>query len=329
MSKLVTIYGGSGFVGRQIAFMLAREGWRVRVAVRRTNEALFVRAYGEVGQVELVPCNIRDDDSVRRAMIGADAVVNCVGITVREGKNTFEAIHIDGAARVAKFAAEAGIATLVHLSATGADMNSASRFNSTKAEGEQAILKAFPHAVILRPEPLFGDGDRLYNQAASCATLTMIAPVFAANAKLAPAYVEDVARAAAMATAAKVPAGIYELRGPQAMTMREITQQVVAITERRRAIVAVPRLVAAVFAGALDIAQTLTLGLFTNRILTKDQLRALYDRKDSDSRYPGFEAFGIDPVHADAVTTQYLWPFRENGEFAAFNASAGRLRGRS
>lgn len=328
MSKLVTIYGGSGFVGRQIAYMLAREGWRIRVAVRRTNEALFVRSYGEVGQVELVACNIRDDDSVRRAMAGADAVVNCVGIAVREGKNTFEAVHVEGAGRVARLAAEAGVKSLVHLSAAGADADSNSRFNSSKAEGEQAVLASFPAAVILRPEPLFGDGDKLYNQAASCAMMTMIAPVFAANAKLSPVYVEDVARAAALAADDAVPAGIYELRGPEEVTMREITRHVVKISERRRAVIGVPRLLAGFFAGSLDIAQMLTLGLFTNRLMTRDQLRALYERKGATPQHRGFEAFGISPAYAGAITTDYLWPYRVNGEFSAINASANRLRSR-
>jgi len=151
MSKLVTIYGGSGFVGRNIARRMAKEGWRVRVAVRRPNEAMFVRPYGVVGQVEPVFCNIRDDESVRLVARGADAVVNCIGTFDKGGKNNFEAVQDKGAARVARIAAEEGVGRLVHLSAIGADPDSDSIYARTKAAGEAAILEHFPQAVILRP----------------------------------------------------------------------------------------------------------------------------------------------------------------------------------
>ena len=156
MSRLVTIYGGSGFVGRYIARRLAREGWRVRVAVRRPNEAVFVRPYGVVGQVEPVFCNIRDDVSVAQVMAGADAVVNCVGILNESGANGFDAVQAEGAARIARLSAEQGVARLVHLSALGADADSASDYARTKAEGEAAVQEHRPDAVILRPSVIFG-----------------------------------------------------------------------------------------------------------------------------------------------------------------------------
>ena len=146
MSKLVTIYGGSGFVGRYIARRMAKAGWRVRVAVRRPNEALFVRPYGVVGQVEPVLCNIRDEASVAAAMAGADAVVNCVGILVESGKNRFDPVQAEGPTRIARLAAEAGISTMVHISAIGADIESQSDYASTKGEGEEGVLKHMPDA---------------------------------------------------------------------------------------------------------------------------------------------------------------------------------------
>ena len=164
MSKLVTIYGGSGFVGRYIAYRMARAGWRVRVAVRHPNEALFVRTYGVVGQVEPVLCNIRNDGSVADALRGADAVVNCVGILVETGKNSFDAVQSEGAERIAHMAATEGVARFVHVSAIGADMEAESDYARTKGEGEAAILKHMPHAVILRPSIMFGPEDEFFNR---------------------------------------------------------------------------------------------------------------------------------------------------------------------
>ncbi|MEC9313220.1 MAG: complex I NDUFA9 subunit family protein, partial [Pseudomonadota bacterium] len=174
MSKLVTIYGGSGFVGRYIARRMAKEGWRVRVAVRRPNEAMHVKPYGVPGQVEPVFCNIRDDASVAAVMQGADAVVNCVGVLNELGKNTFDAVQADGAGRIARIAAEQGVQQLVHISALGADAESDSDYARSKAAGEAAVQEAFPAAVILRPSIIFGTEDQFFNRFAS---MTRLSPV--------------------------------------------------------------------------------------------------------------------------------------------------------
>ncbi|MCU0816596.1 MAG: complex I NDUFA9 subunit family protein, partial [Cypionkella sp.] len=186
MSKLVTIYGGSGFVGRYIARRLAADGWRIRVAVRRPNDAIFVRPYGVPGQVEPVLCNIRDDASVRAAMLGADAVVNCVGILNAVGKNRFDAVQAEGAGRVARIAAELGVQRLVQLSAIGADAGSDSDYARTKAKGEAAVLAAFPQAVILRPSVIFGTEDQFFNRFAAMTRFGPILPVVGANTKFQP-----------------------------------------------------------------------------------------------------------------------------------------------
>lgn len=159
MSKLVTIFGGSGFIGRYVARRMALEGWRVRVATRRPNEAMFVKPYGTVGQVEPVLCNIRDEASVAQALQGADAVVNCVGILVETGANTFDALHVEGAARVARLAAQSGVERMVHISALGASTEAGSVYASSKARGEAAVLEHMPGAIILRPSVVFGAED--------------------------------------------------------------------------------------------------------------------------------------------------------------------------
>ena len=199
MNKLVTIYGGSGFIGRYIARRMAKEGWRVRVAVRRPNEAIFVRPYGVVGQVEPVFCNIRDDASVRAVMQGADAVVNCVGVLNEVGKNGFDAVQAEGAGRIARIAAELGVGQLVQLSAIGADADSASAYARSKAEGEAAVRRAFPEAVILRPSVVFGSEDQFFNRFAAMTRFGPLLPVVGAETKFQPVYVDDVAQAAVKA----------------------------------------------------------------------------------------------------------------------------------
>lgn len=326
MSKLVTIYGGSGFVGRYIARRMAKEGWRVRVAVRRPNDAIFVKPYGVVGQVEPVACNIRDDASVRAVMKGADAVVNCVGILNHSGKNTFDAVQASGAARIARLAAEEGVATLVHLSAIGADANSPSEYQQTKAAGEKAILAAFPKAVILRPSIIFGNEDGFFNRFAAMARFGPILPVVGANTRFQPVYVDDVAQAAVLGITGKAAPGIYELGGPDTETFRDLMRRMLHVIRRRRLIINVPFFAASLMGGAFDLLQTLSLGLIPNGMVTRDQVRNLKADNVVSPGAKGLADLGITPTAIEAVLPEYLWRYRPSGQYAAIKESAKNLR---
>jgi len=326
MSKLVTIYGGSGFVGRYIARRMAKEGWRVRVAVRRPNDALFVKPYGTVGQVEPVPCNIRDEASVRAVMKGADAVVNCVGILNHSGKNSFDAVQAEGAARIARIAAEEGVSHLVHLSAIGADADSPSEYQQTKAAGEQAVLAAFPAAVILRPSIIFGNEDGFFNRFAAMTRFGPVLPVVGAATKFQPVYVDDVAQAAVMGATGSAAPGIYELGGPDVETFRDLMRQMLQVIRRRRLIVNVPFFAASIMGGAFDLLQAVTLGLFHNGLITRDQVRNLKADNVVSPGAKGLADLGITPTAMGAVLPEYLWRYRPSGQYAAIKESAKNLR---
>ena len=326
MSKLVTIYGGSGFVGRYIARRMAKEGWRVRVAVRRPNDALFVKPYGTVGQVEPVPCNIRDEASVRAVMKGADAVVNCVGILNRSGKNSFDAVQAEGAARIARIAAEEGVAHLVHLSAIGADADSPSEYQQTKAAGEKAVLAAFPAAVILRPSIIFGNEDGFFNRFAAMTRFGPVLPVVGAATKFQPVYVDDVAQAAVKGATGAAAPGVYELGGPDVETFRDLMRQMLQVIRRRRLIVNVPFFAASIMGGAFDLLQAVTLGLFHNGLITRDQVRNLKADNVVSPGAKGLADLGITPTAMGAVLPEYLWRYRPSGQYAAIKESAKNLR---
>ncbi|MEI4471845.1 complex I NDUFA9 subunit family protein [Frigidibacter sp. MR17.24] len=326
MSKLVTIIGGSGFVGRYVARRMAKAGWRVRVACRRPNEALFVRPYGAVGQVEPIFCNIRSDASVAAAISGADAVVNCVGILAESGKNRFDSIQAEGAGRVARLAAAEGVERLVQISAIGADAGSPSAYGRSKAAGEAAVSAAFPSAVILRPSIIFGPEDEFFNRFASMSRFGPVLPIVGAETRFQPVFVEDVAAAAAQAVLTEVPAGIYELGGPEVMTFREMMALMLKTINRRRAVVEMPGAVAGLMAGVLDGLQGATGGLLANKTLTRDQLKNLARDNVVSPGAKGFEAFGIAPHSAGSILPAYLWRFRPSGQYDAIKASAKNLR---
>ena len=326
MNKLVTIYGGSGFIGRYIARRMAKEGWRVRVAVRRPNEAIFVRPYGVVGQVEPVFCNIRDDASVRAVMQGADAVVNCVGVLSEVGKNGFDAVQAEGAGRIARIAAELGVGQLVQLSAIGADADSASAYARSKAAGEAAVRAAFPAAVILRPSVVFGSEDQFFNRFAAMSRFGPVLPVVGAETKFQPVYVDDVAQAAVKAVLGEAAPGVYELGGPDVHTFRALMQKMLQVVQRRRLIVNIPFFVARIMGGAFDLLQTVTLGLFTNGLITRDQVRNLAHDNVVSPQARGFADLGIAPTPIDAVLPEYLWRYRPSGQYAAIKDSAKNLR---
>ena len=230
MSKLVTIFGGSGFVGRYIARRMAQNGWRVRV--------------------EPVFCNIRDDASVAAVTQGADAVVNCVGVLAELRKNTFAAVQAEGATRIARVAAAMGVARMVQLSAIGASDTSASAYARTKAAGEQGVLDHMPDAMILRPSIIFGAEDEFFNRFAGMTRLGPVLPVIGADTRFQPVYVDDVAAAAVMGVLGEVPGGIYELGGPDVATFRELMQTMLAVVRRRRMILNMPFWAARIMAGS-------------------------------------------------------------------------------
>jgi NADH dehydrogenase len=326
MSKLVTIYGGSGFIGRYIARRMAKEGWRVRVAVRRPNEAIFVRPYGVVGQVEPVFCNIRDDASVRAVMQGADAVVNCVGVLNEVGRNGFDAVQAEGAGRIARIAAELGVGQLVQLSAIGADAQSASAYARSKAAGEAAVRAAFPAAVILRPSVVFGSEDQFFNRFAAMARFGPILPVVGAETKFQPVYVDDVAQAAVKAALGEVAPGVYELGGPDVHTFRALMHKMLEVIQRRRLVLNIPFFVARIMGGAFDLLQAVTLGLFTNGLITRDQVRNLARDNVVSHGARGLADLDIAPTPIEAVLPEYLWRYRPSGQYAAIKDSAKNLR---
>lgn len=325
MSKLVTIYGGSGFVGRYIARRMAKEGWRVRVAVRRPNEAMFVKPYGVVGQVEPVQCNIRDDASVAAVMQGADAVVNCVGILARDGKNTFEAVQAQGAERVARLAAASGVGHMVHVSAIGADAKAGSLYAQTKAEGEAGVLKHMPNAMILRPSIVFGPEDGFFNRFASLSRMGPILPVIGAKTKFQPVFVDDVAAAAATGVTQGI-SGTFELGGPDVNSFRELMENMLGVVQRRRAIVNIPFPIARVMALGFDVLQAVSLGLIKNPAATRDQVKNLAIDNVVAKDAKGLGDLRITPTALDAVLPEYLWRFRPSGQYAAIKNSAKNLR---
>jgi uncharacterized protein YbjT (DUF2867 family) len=326
MSGLVTIFGGSGFVGRYVARRMAQAGWRVRVAVRRPNEAIFVRTYGVPGQVEPIACNIRDDASVAQALAGADAAVNCVGILAEAGANRFEAVHAEGAGRIARAAAAAGVGRLVHVSAIGADPGSPSAYARSKAAGEAAVRAAFPGAVILRPSIIFGPEDQFFNRFAAMTRTSPVLPVVGGTTRFQPVHVDDVAAAAERAIRTDVAPGVYELGGPETLSFADLMRRMLAEIRRRRIVLDLPFWVARPIATVLDGVQAATLGLFHNGMLTRDQLRNLARDNVVAPDARGLADLGIAPTPMSAVLPGYLWRHRPAGQFEALKESARNLR---
>ncbi|MGB1236354.1 MAG: complex I NDUFA9 subunit family protein [Planktomarina sp.] len=325
MSNLVTIYGGSGFVGRYIARRMAKAGWRVRVACRNPNEAMFVKPYGVVGQVEPVLCNVRDDASVAAVMQGADAVVYCVGVLAESGRNTFDAVQHEGAERVARLAAENGVGKMVHISAIGADQDAASEYSQTKALGEEGVLQHMPNAVILRPSIVFGNEDEFFNRFAQMSRMSPAIPLFGANTKFQPVYVDDVAAAAEMGVLGQADAGIYELGGPDVNTFRELIQQMLDTVQRRRLIVGAPMFVGKIMGFGFDMLNKLSLGLISGPV-TRDQVKSLAVNNVVAHDAKTFADLGIMPSSLEAILPDYLWRFRPSGQYAELKASAKNLK---
>jgi len=310
---LVTVFGGSGFLGRYVVRALAKRDYRIRVAVRRPELAGHLQPVGRVGQIHAVQANLRYPASVAAAMRDSEVAINLVGILTESGRQTFDAVQGTGAETIAK-AAAAVSARMVHVSAIGADAESASGYARAKAAGEQAVLAAVPGASILRPSVVFGPEDDFTNRFAGLAKVSPFLPLIGGGTtRLQPVYVGDVAQAVADAVEGKTkPGAIYELGGPEILTMREIMEFILEVTERKRLLLPLPFGLAKLQASLLQFAP----GALK---LTPDQVELLQsDNVVSDAAKAAgltLQGLGITPDSLEAIAPQYLWRFRAAGQF--------------
>lgn len=312
--RVVTVFGGSGFIGRGLVQRLARLGCVVRCAGRDPENAHVLKPLGDVGQIAPWAADVRRPETVRAALEGADACVNLVGILYERGKRTFNAVHVEGAAAAAEAARSAGCRRFIHVSALGADADSESAYARTKAEGEAAVKTAFPDATVFRPGVVFGAGDSFFNMFAGMTLMSPILPVIGAplwppgggGPKMQPVYAGDVAEVMARALCETGHAGkTYSLGGPAVYTFRELMALVLRVTGRRRVLAPMPYIAAELFAG---VAQFLP-----KPLLTPDQVKLLRTDNVTPPGAPGFEAFGVSPQSVESQVPGYLRRFAAEG----------------
>ncbi len=307
---VVTVFGGSGFIGRHLIRRLAKTGAAIRVAVRSPEPAKFLRTMGDVGQIVPFAVDIHDDRSVAKAVDGSDAVVDLIGVLYESGRNSFQAVHAEAPGRMARAAAATGASRFVHVSAIGADAGAASSYARSKAAGEAAVLAAFPTATILRPSIVFGPEDNFFNQFATLGRLLPFIPVFGGGeTRFQPVYVGDVADALMAAlTRRDVQGKTFELGGPRTYSFRELMTLTMTMTGRHRPIISIPFGLAAIQASVLE--------LLPSPLLTRDQLKQLaVDNVVAPGR-PGLAALDVTPTAAEIILPTYLERFRAGGRFA-------------
>jgi uncharacterized protein YbjT (DUF2867 family) len=316
---LVTIFGGSGFVGRYAVRALAKAGWRVRAASRRPDLAGYLQPMGSVGQILPVQANLRYPDSISRAVEGADAVINSVGVLAPTGKQTFAAVHASGARAAAKAAREAGATHFVHVSAIGADPKSAAAYARSKAEGEAAVLEEFPKAIILRPSIVFGPEDEFFNRFAAMARISPVLPLIGGGqTKFQPVYVGDLADAILAAVSGAARAGAtYEIGGPDVLSFRELLDRTLQYSDRSRGYLPLP-----FWAAKLQAALTSPLPNAL-RPVTLDQVRLL-ERDNvvsAAASKQGLTLAGLgitQPKTVDAIVPAYLERYKPKGQYARY-----------
>jgi NADH dehydrogenase len=309
---MVTVFGGSGFIGAHVVQALGRRGYRVRVAVRRPNQALYLKTSGVVGQIEPVQANIRDEASVRAAIDGASAVINLAGILSETGKQRFAAVHIEGAARVARASRDLDVPIFIHMSSLSADPDSASAYASSKAKGEAAVFEQRPDAVILRPSAVFGPEDQLFNRFASLARLSPVLPVVNGETSLQPVYAKDVAEAVLRTMETNAGDGkVLELGGPETLTIREIMELTLRLIRRKRALLPLPAFLARIPAYFIQ--------LLPNPLVTVDQLRQLQTDNlvsaGAEAEARTLAGLGIAATAPQAILPTYLTRYRRRGQF--------------
>jgi uncharacterized protein YbjT (DUF2867 family) len=318
MQNLVTVFGGSGFIGAQAVRQLAKAGWRIRVAVRNPAKAYAMRLHGDVGQIDVVQANLRNPASLRRALVGAQAVVNLVAVAYETGRQGFQALHVMGAKNVAEAANAEGVGRFVQMSALGADANSESKYARTKAEGEAAVRAVYPDAIIVRPSVVFGPEDDFFNRFAAMAQISPVLPlVGGGHTRFQPVFVGDVGKALAILTASPEAVGqTYELGGPAAYSFRELMELMLSEIGKRRLLLSVPWPVANLLGSVGD----LSLGLIGDGLIkppiTSDQVPLLKTDNVVSGALPGLTDLRITPTTLEAVLPEYLYRYRKGGQYA-------------
>jgi uncharacterized protein YbjT (DUF2867 family) len=312
MQGLVTVFGGSGFIGRYAVRALAKDGWRIRVAMRRPHLAPELRVMGDVGQIELVQANVRHPDSIAQALEGAEVAVNLVGILFETGRQRFSVLQSKAAKTVAEAAATAGASRFVQMSAIGADAASASVYARTKAEGEAAVRAAFPAAVILRPSIVFGEEDDFFNRFAAMAAIAPALPLIGGGkTRFQPVYAGDVGAAIAQALSLPQSAGqTYELGGPGVYTFRALMELVMKETHHHRLLAPIPFPIAEIMG---SVAQLIAVTPYTPPI-TRDQVELL--KSDNVASGQGLSGLGVQATPLESILPTYLWKYRKGGQFA-------------
>ena len=314
-NTLITVIGGSGFVGRYTVQMLATTGTRLRVVVRNAQTALFLKPMGGLGQIDIVRGDIRSDADMAKAFHGATAAVNLVGILTESGGQKFQAVQADGAARAARAAAAAGVEAFVQVSAIGADAAGSAAYQRTKAAGEAGVRAALPAATIVRPSIIFGREDQFFNRFAALARLSPIMPVIAGKTKFQPVFVLDVAAAIVAAMRSPEAAGrTYELAGPRTYSFRALLEMILADIDLKRPLIEVPDAIAALMGKAGDLLPFLP--------MTSDQFAMLGRDNVADPAMPGLAALGITPTPVEAVVPEMLARYRSGGRFHRMAATA-------
>jgi len=312
--KLVTIFGGSGFLGRHIVRVLAKRGYRIRVAVRRPDLAGHLQPLGNVGQIAFVQANLRYRNSVDAAVRGSDHVINCVGVLHEVGRNSFDAVQDFGARAVAEACRNAGV-KLTHISALGADIDSPSAYARTKAKAEKAILSLLPDAVIYRPSVMFGPEDGFYNKFADMARIAPALPlVGGGHTKFQPVYVDDVAEAVARSIEGKVEGGrIYELGGAEVKSFRAIIEDILRITCREKTLVPLPFFIASIIGSISSLIPFMTPMITADQVTLLKSDNVVSEAAKKEGRT--LEGLGIKPTLADAILPSYLVRYRPEGQF--------------
>ncbi|THK37365.1 complex I NDUFA9 subunit family protein [Ensifer sp. MPMI2T] len=314
LPPLVTIFGGSGFVGRHVVRALAKRGYRIRVAVRRPDLAGHLQPLGNVGQISFVQANLRYRKSIDRAVEGADHVINCVGILFQSGRNTFDAVQDFGARAVAEAARAAG-ATLTHISAIGADAKSESSYARTKGRAETAILETLPEAIILRPSIIFGPEDGFFNKFAEMARFSPFLPLIGGGrTKFQPVYVTDVAEAVARAVDGKIEKGkIYELGGPQVLSFRECLELMLKTIDRKRHLVSLPFGIASLMGRVASLVPFITPPLTADQVVLLKSDNVVSARAETEGRT--LAGIGIEATMLESILPSYLVRYRPHGQY--------------